>query len=615
MTAFAALAQAVGILPDYVDFDGVSRPTTPETQIALLAAMGIAAETEARASEALHSLAERNDPDWRVVEACGAVPEDLVGDHEWQIAIEDGTEVSGRGAGDVPPLPLGRHALTVGARTTWLLAAPPRLPDPARAWGVTASLAGLRTPSEGGMGSYADLGRAATALGLEGAAFLGINPVHAGFPGDETAFSPYSPSHRGWLNTALIHTGQAPAERGDHVAFEAEIAAQRMALKRHVETLDPHTLQAYLDQEGAALTQFATHQALSDLHGPYWDTWPNDLKTSTKAVAPPEAVQYHAALQYLAGAQLSEAATQAQEAGMGFGLYLDLAVGSHPYGAETWENPGLYAQGAFLGAPPDHFTPAGQNWTLAPFVPRALAAEGFASFAAILRRQFRYAKLLRIDHILGFERAFWALDDPGLAGAYVQMPRDALLAVTRIEAARAGATVVGEDLGNIPGGLREALAASGLLGYRLMMFEHGVRDGRGFTAPEAYPSQTLASFSTHDLPTWRGWRGSRDIDVHHRLGHLDASGREAAVAQRRAEVAALDAALDSQDMHTYLARCASTLVAVQAENVFDVDNQLNLPGTVHEYPNWRGRLPVSIDAYGQDTRLKTVAALMRDAGR
>ena len=619
--ALQILADRVGILPDYIDFDGKTRPTQPDTQIAILAAMGIAAETDALAGQSLQLFEDTaaRRPTWQVVTAGDPLPRALVQEGTWNIAFEDGSEVDGNGGADLPELPLGRHLLSADGQQVWLLAAPPALPVPPRSWGVTASLAGLRTARQGGIGSYTDLGRAAEAFGNHGASFLGINPVHAGFPCDETAFSPYSPSHRQWLNTIHIETGSPAADFGDHVDFKQEMGSQQAALVPMVNAIPKTELDAYLAREGEALVRFATHQALSDQHGPYWHMWPKAVRSADTAEvqafakAHTNEIRHHAALQYLAETQLADASRRAFEAGMRFGLYLDLAVGAHPLGAETWENPALFAKGASLGAPPDRFTPGGQNWTLAPFVPHALEAEGFASFAAILRRQFRFAKLLRVDHILGFERAFWALDDPNLGGAYVQMPRDALLAVTRIEAARAGATVIGEDLGSIPSGLQEALGRSGLLGCRLVMFEHG--DKGGFARPESYDAGTLASFSTHDLPTWEGWRQGRDINARKKLGHMKAAQADKARKNRSAEVAALDAALDERGIHGFLADTASRLVAVQAETLFGVEDQLNLPGTVYEYPNWSARLPVAIEDIEANTSVAATAKTMRDAGR
>ena len=199
----------------------------------------------------------------------------------------------------------------------------------------------------------------------------------------------------------------------------------------------------------------------------------------------------------------------------------------------------------------------------------------------------------------------------GLAGTYVQMPRDAMLAVLRIEAARAGAVIVGEDLGNVPDGLRSALAESGVLGCQVAMFEPG-------RAAQGYPPATLASFGTHDLPTWSGWRAGRDIEARTKIGTLGKTEAEAARNSRQADAAKLIAQLRGTGpggLHRFLAGAASRLIAVQAEDVLDVADQPNLPGTVDEYPNWRRPLPIPARALSEDPRMLETALIMRDAGR
>lgn len=624
--ALAKLSARLAILPDYVDLSGQSHETGRETQVALLAAMGVDATTAASARESLAALnAEETSgrhPDWQVV-TVNTAPRLEIGDHQhWQIDLEDGGMIEGRGAGSLPALPLGRHLLTGDSRKTWLLAAPDALPRPPRAWGVTVPLAGLRGPDEGGIGDFENLGDAAIQLARKGAAFLGINPVHAGFPTDETAFSPYSPSHRLWLNTMHIATGADPAATGPLINYPVETLRQRNELRAWYDAGEiPESFEAYQTEMGDALTRFATHQALSESYGPYWINWPAELRRAHSPEVQREAeglvadIRFHAWAQFQGKSQLSCVADRLDTVGMHFGLLLDLAVGTHPFGAETWENPALYAKGAALGVPPDAFSPDGQNWTLAPMVPRAMQAEGLATFAAILRRQFQFAKLLRIDHILGFDRAFWLSGHPGLPGAYVKMPREAMLAVTRIEAARANASVIGEDLGNIPAGLQSSLRRSGLLGSRLIVFEHDVGGGAGFKPPQEYDTQTLTSFSTHDLPTWAGWRTGADIRARRRVGHISDAGQSTALAQRSAEVGAFDTVAGARGVHGFLADSAAQLVAVQIENVFELKDQPNLPGTIDQYPNWRQRLPVAVPDYATDSRLDRVSNTMNSSGR
>lgn len=606
-----ALARLMGVQPDYTGIDGVRRDTAPESAAMCLAAMGIdldpSAITERRKAEEA-AQAARAVPVAQVVEAGQAGPE-LPGD--WAIELEDGRSLEGRGP--LPPLPMGVHRVA-DRDDAWIVAAPRSLPLPARGWGVTLPLYGLRTEEAGGIGDYRDLEAAVRALAAGGAGFVGINPVHAGFPTDPAAISPYSPSHRRRLSTRHLHIVGAPRlGNGPHLDYpEAERAVRHAA---EAAFPGPDAGRAALSEGGADLRRFATHQALSEVEGPYWDSWdpalrdPEGPAVAAFAARNGDRIGLHAWLQTAAEAQLSAAAKAG--AGMAHGLYLDLAVGTHPFGAETWAEPGIFASGVSLGAPPDAFSPDGQVWNLAPFAPMALARSGFRALAETLRYQFRFARLLRIDHILGFERAFWAPTDRSVPGAYVAMPRAAMLAVVRIEAARAGATVVGEDLGNIPGGLREALAAAGILGCRLAMFEPE-------ETPDAYPERAMTSFGTHDLPTYAGWREGRDIAARAHIGLIRADSASAEQARRQEEVARLHRTLggDGADrVHAHLAASGSRLVAVQVEDALGLADQPNLPGTVACYPNWRQRLPVAAEDLGADPGIRRAAEVMAANGR
>lgn len=621
------LSERLGILPDYLDMDRQRQETRPETRAALLRAMGVEPDQAAAQLDALKAEeTARALPMWQVVEADSAPVLPGIEGVEWRLELEDGTRREGRG-GDLGPLPLGIHRLWVMGQYGWLLAAPPRLPDPAPAWGVTLPLYGLRTPEAGGVGSYRDLGDAVEGLGRAGAAFVGVNPIHAGFSTDPGAFSPYAPSSRRRFSTLHIEAG-ADATPGDLIDYDRALPAQRAALEALWQARPPEpAFEAWREVEGSALRRFALHQALADEFGPYWPDWPAEYRDPTHpevasfAEKHPDRLAFHAWLQWLAEGQLAEVRERTRAAGMPFGLYLDLAVGTHPAGAETWAEPDNFARGVSLGAPPDAFSPDGQTWGLAPLQPRALAEQGFRPLAETLRAQLRYAGLLRIDHILGFERTFWVPtgEDAGTPGGYVRMPKEALLAVARIEAARAGATIIGEDLGNIPEGLYRDLEASGILGCRVTMFEQWWDPGAPrFKPAEAYDTHALTSFGTHDLPPYRAWREGRDIDWREKLGSVTGEAAEAMRARRAEETLALEAVVggaDIQSVHGFLARTPSRLVAVQIEDILGLDTQPNLPGTVHDHPNWRRRLPVAAGELGRSPALQQTAQQMKTAGR
>lgn len=642
--ALRELAHLAGIYDDYWDQKGTRRVTGAATDRALLAAMGFRVGTDAEVAATLARFraerAARALPRWLILEPEQAASAVLTAAAEAiRLDREDGTSALLPGGSEpvlppgtaieIPPLPVGIHVLSVDGIETTLLVAPETLPLPDRGWGVTLPLYGLRSAAEGGVGDYADLGTAVAALGRAGASFVGLNPVHAGFPTDRNAFSPYSPSHRRRLSTMHIALGpNRPTTPGTLIDYAAFLPAHRAALERAFAEFEAAggdgEFDRWLEAEGASLERFATHQALADLHGPYWCRWDEGLRSAYAPAAVafreanPRAIRFHSWLQWTAERQLEEAAGAADDTGMRFGLYLDLAVGTHPHGAETWSDGSVFARGVSLGAPPDAFSADGQVWALAPFNPHALAAMHFRPLAETLRRQMRFAKLLRIDHVLGFERAFWVPTTCDAPGTYVVMPREAMIAVVRIEAARAGATVIGEDLGNVPDGLQEAMSRSGLLGCRLAMFEqrsHGV-----FRAPEDYSEAALASFGSHDVPTWAGWRAGSDVTLRHELGALDAAAYEEAMDWRRVEVEGFDALAgtdgpDPDGLHRFLGGVASRLVALQMEDILGVAEQANLPGTVDSHPNWRRRLPVGAGGLDGHPAVARAAEIMKDSGR
>lgn len=609
MSSLDEACRRAGLIWVYRDGAGRMQEAPEESRRAVLAALGhdnrdAALPPHLRASTSL-AITAGQPKDW--------------GPGAWRLTTEDGEEITGEGV--LPPLPVGYHRVEHNGWQVFLLAAPDQLPPPPRRWGVTVPLFSLWEGRQSGIGSYSQLGDLAEGVAKAGASFLGINPIHAGFPADPGNYSPYAPSHRRRLNTLHIETGAALPETGELIAYTPSIRAERAALEEAFTAFrgDPD-FEAWRGDGGPALELFVTHQALSEVHGAYWMAWPEGYQdpaspqTQKFARENWQRLRFHAWAQWTAECQLSEAQARARASGMAFGLYLDIAVGTHPSGAETWAERGLFAQGVSLGAPPDLLGPSGQRWGLAPMRPDVLRATGYAAFAQTLRQQLKFCGLLRIDHILGLERSFWLPDN--LPGLYVTMPRDELLAVVRIEASRAGASVIGEDLGTIPEGLRGALEASGVMGCRVAMFERDWEGTRAFLPGDAYTPTALASWGTHDLPTWQGWRQARDIEWRAQLGEI--ADEPAARADRAAEVVAFDTLTGGPDLrhlHGFLAHCASQLVAVQGEDLAGAIEQANLPGTVYEHPNWCRRLPIPLSGLISAASLADTGTIMAQAGR
>jgi 4-alpha-glucanotransferase len=618
------LCARLGVRTGYRDQMGQWQAIGAPTARAVLSAMGHPAGTDAEAAASLAAL--RRAEAARVLPPYVVVPADTASEvagevADWEVETEAGEIIAGRGAVRLPALPPGIHRLRAGGSSCVVLSAPPTLPPPPRAWGMTLPLYGLRTPAQGGLGDFADLARAVAALSRHGAGFAGINPIHAGFFPDAREYSPYAPSHRRRFNAAHV---PAPGERepdGPLLDYPRAYRARWEALKAAFEEADPDpAFDRFVAEGGPELRAFAIHQALSERFGPFWSDWPEAYRNRTSdevarfAQDHPDPLRFHAWLQFRAEQALGAAAAAASE--MRLGLYLDVAVGTHPHGAETWLEPGNFARGVSLGAPPDAFAKDGQVWGLAPLNPGGLIRSGFRPVAEMLRQQFRFSKVVRIDHILGFDRAFWVPEEEGVPGTYVAMPKDALLAVARIEAARAEGTIIGEDLGNIPEGLHDDLERSGILGCRVTMFELHYH-GRPREAHE-YPEPVLASFGTHDLPTFRGWREGRDIAAREEIGTLTAEARENAQSDRASEVARLESLLGGAEpaaLERFLGASNARLVALQIEDILDIKDQPNLPGTVAEYPNWRRRLPIAPGDWASDDRLARAARIMRDAGR
>ncbi|MEM6678606.1 MAG: 4-alpha-glucanotransferase [Pseudomonadota bacterium] len=658
------LAETHGILPTWIDLSGQRHVTSPETALALLRAMGVLdAPSEASDRLAAHRAAQAARPLPRAVAIKAGTPallEALGPDQDWTLTLEAGEGTGGRaseGKIALPALPMGLHRLFVGPAETLVIAAPSRAPSVAdrlgrdRAWGVTGALAALwhgEPPGADRIGTYDTLATAAEALAPLGAAFLGINPVHAlGWASD--TYSPYSPGHRGFFDPRpLLQVGGEGQTAEALIDFTAHRAAHDSALRAQfaAEQADPARQSAFSDwraqldpNRAEALAAFALFEALSKRFGPDWSTWPAGHETPDApaarayAAANPEALAFHAWVQWQAETALGHAQDRARAAGMGLGLYLDLAVGVRPDGAEVWARPGVFARGVSLGAPPDQFSPTGQDWGLAPFAPPGLAAGGYSALIETLRAAMAHAGMLRIDHVLGLERTFWVPRD-GTPGGYVRSDRDVLLAIVRLEAARAGCVVVGEDLGVVPDGLREALAGTGLYGCSVAMFEHW--EGK-LRAPWHFRAETLASFGTHDTPTLRGWWEGRDIDWAVRLGRAgpdDAAAMRARRATDRGTLMALlaeawilpegldpaapperpDASLIDA-VHALMARASAALIAVQIDDVLGTLEQPNIPGTIDEHPNWRRRHAVDAAALASHPSLQRIAEEMRALGR
>ncbi len=330
---------------------------------------------------------------------------------------------------------------------------------------------------------------------------------------------------------------------------------------------------------GGALEQHALFETLADRFDAGDRThWPAGGDLAGFADAHRDELRFRSWLQWIAERQFAKAAERAGAAGLAIGFYRDLALGTAFDGGEVWSNPDCFAEGVSLGAPPDPFARQGQVWNLPPNSPFALNAQGFDPSIAVLAANMRHAGALRIDHILGYARQFWIPKGaPGGQGAYVRFPTDVLIAITAIESHRHRCTIIGEDLGTVPEGLRQQLAAANILSYRVLWFE---RDGIDFRAPRTYPRLSTSCLGSHDLATFMGWRRSAARDE---IAALDRAMRREGLDPGDSDETALAAA------HEFVALSASALMLVQVDDLEGETEPLNVPGTDRERPNWRRR--------------------------
>ncbi len=631
--ALAALAESAGVMVRWHDVHGREHRVAPPTLRAVLAAIGLPADSDAAVAQSRRQLAATARHLPRLLTLDAGVDHPL--GRSWRAELESGEHLEGKDTLSIP-VP-GYHRLEVDGDSIAVAVAPPRCPAPPRGWGLAAQLYGLRRHGDGGIGDFAALADLVRAAAARGAACVAASPVHALFAADASRISPYAPSSRIMLNVLHANTsgGDAAAEGAALIdwrtAGPARLARLRAAFRRGE---DRDALAAFRAERGEALEAHARFEALHahflarDPALWHWQDWPDAFRAPSRpAVAAfaeqqAEEVGFYAWLQYRADRDLAAVQRAGREAGMAIGLIADLAVGADAGGSHAWSRQDEMLPGLTIGAPPDLFNPRGQDWGVATFSPRALAGHGYGAFIELLRATLRHAGGMRIDHAMGLER-LWVVP-AGAApaeGAYLRYPCDDLLRLVRLESWRHGAVVVAEDLGTVPEGFPARLAAAGVLGMRVLWFE---RDGTAFRAPAAWTRDAAAMTSTHDLPTVAGWWLGRDIDWRERLHLIDDA--EAARRQRAQDRAAMwqaigaggaagdapapGAVADAACRH--VAASAATLALLPLEDVLGLVEQPNLPGTFDEHPNWRRRYPATaatlLDAAPVAAGLAAVAA-------
>jgi 4-alpha-glucanotransferase len=557
-------------------------------------------------------------------------------------------------------LPIGYHTVHAGhsggAGTCPLVVTPIRLQLPARlgdlqSWGFMTQLYGLRSRHSWGLGDLADLGDlAAWSAAVHHADFVLVNPLHAAEPVAPMEPSPYRPTSRRFANPIYLRVEDVPEvaylSAADRAAIEEHAVAAR-SLNRD-DTVDrdrvwtakraalelvhrqprhesrQRAFDAFCAREGQGLRDFAVWCALAERFGLRSSTWPDGVgdpsSSGVEALRDELAdrVSFYEWLQWCLDEQLAAAQRAAIEAGMTIGVMHDLAVGVHPDGADSWALSDSLARGVSVGAPPDMYNQLGQDWVMPPWRPDRLAEVGYEPYRLMIRSILRHAGGLRIDHVMGLFRLWWV--PPGCRpseGTYIGYDHEALVGILVLEAHRAGAVVVGEDLGTVEPWTRDYLRHRGILGTSVLWFE---KDSAGAPLPPAdWRELCLASVTTHDLPPTAGYLAGEHIDLRERLGLLtrpvdeerraDDADRQALLSECRDLGVLGDDDVAPQDqveaLHRLLTLTPARLIGVSLADAVGDRRTINQPGTIDEYPNWR--VPLA-DGDGSPLLLEDIVA-------
>ncbi|MEQ4529684.1 MAG: 4-alpha-glucanotransferase [Mixta sp.] len=667
-------ASAAGIAASYINAKGEPEAIGNETRQLLLKAMGFPRAASTTPVPAVKVFSGRRK---RAIEVSGR------GQFNWLLETENGKTYQGEAQGGetfaLPPrLPQGYHQLTLKqGKKQWacrVIIAPQRCYEPQpllngeKLWGACVQLYTLRSARNWGIGDFGDLSVMLGQLADRGGDFIGLNPIHSLYPASPESASPYSPSSRRWMNIIYIDVERVPDFQHSEAAqrwWKKKETQRRVQAARDAEWVDYGAVnqlkteglrlawaqfatrdeqdetrrhfEAFIEAGGSSLYSQAAYDALhaamlresSDRWG--WPAWPEEYRHAESAAVQQfcrenaEEVRFWLWLQWLANRQFDECWQVCQQRGMSVGLYRDLAVGVAEGGSETWCDPDLYCLKASVGAPPDILGPLGQNWGLPPMDPHVMTARAYQPFIDMLRANMASCGALRIDHVMSMLRLWWI--PYGMTanhGAYVSYPVDDLLAILALESQRNRCMVIGEDLGTVPQEIIGKLRRSGIYSWKVLYFEQESADS--YRAPQQWPRQSMASATTHDLPTLRGFWSAGDLTLGEELGlYPDKVVLKGLYENRERQKQALLKALHEQGcvpkklgkraatlpmspelnrgMQRYIAESNSALLGLQPEDWLDMEKPVNVPGTVDQYPNWRRKLSRTLEEMFSDEQI------------
>lgn len=571
-------------------------------------------------------------------------------------------------------LPLGYHQLEVLEKgneeplasmsliiTPSACFTPKAMSEGKKIWGTSVQLYCIKSEKNWGIGDFSDLKLLLKNTAANGGDFIGLNPIHALSPAQPHNASPYSPSSRKWLNILYsdltkieeFKHDQAIQDKVNSPVFKDKLSALRdtqWVNYEGVTTLKLDVLRdlfaslhngsatsevrlsafnQYVKDKDESLLHQASYDALQfkfldedkTLWG--WPVWPGSFQsfqsegTQSWIETHQQEVLFWCYCQWVAELQLEEADQLAKSLGMTLGIYRDLAVGVGKGSSEIWANHDLYCEQVSVGAPPDILGPLGQSWGLPPISPDQMYQNAYKPFIELLQSNMSHCGALRIDHVMALLRLWWVPENVSAeAGAYIYYPVQDLLALLALESQRNECLVIGEDLGTVPEGIDVLLEEAGVYSYKVFFFEQA-EDG-GYISPSHYKNQAMATLSTHDMPTIKGYWHCDDLYLGKQLGlYPDQEVLDKLIENRvyckqqilnslhghqnlpegycrDATQAGMDQTLN-YSMQVHLAKGKSALLSLQLEDFLEMGEPVNVPGTSDEYRNWQRKLSQNIE--------------------
>lgn len=539
-----------------------------------------------------------------------------------------------------------------------------------RPWGFALQLYSVRSERNWGVGDFTDLKNFIKICGRCGADVIGLNPLNALMHDYPECASPYQSTSRLSLNPIYIDIEAVPEfKEEDKGGFESEIYECRNSeLIRYnliyplkikiLEKLYPRMLknkerrqafEAFCREQGSDLERLAVYQCLYSDYAQTrcggWRAWdeeyrnPNSLAVKEYAKKNVERVNFFKFLQFEADRQFREACETVKKENLKIGLYRDLAVGVGQDSAEVWSNQDLFFKEAGAGAPPDAFFPTGQKWGLGAFNPNVLKDEAYEPFIKILRANMRHAGALRIDHVMSLTRLY-IIPDRKETGTYIRYNFADMLNIVALESHLNQCAIVGESIGNVPDGFIAALREKNIYSLSVLWAERKDGGWGGFIRPQEYPADAFTSIGTHDMAPLRMWWFGYDIEQAYRLGMIRTQEeRNSSYKKREADRWMLLQALDEagvwpednlrkgnyiygeaypegmeEAVHRFVAKSRSIVFLAQPEDILHVEKMQNLPGTDYDkHPNWRRKLPVSLEKLESDIAfIRNIASIHKE---